>query len=380
MPAPAKRKPISVLTPELQVLEPESEIRNFAPGQRIFVAGEKGDGFYVVISGRVQITASTAGHDLLLATIGSGDFFGEMAVVDEGPRSASATAETATQTYFVKQHKLLALLQDQPQLGLRIIREFSNRIRKLNQKYVDEIIQAERLAVVGRFAATIVHDFKAPLAIIGLATDLACSRGTRFPIRRQARTMVSKQTERMTTMLQELIDFTRPGGNEPRLKPIKFAPYLNSLAEEVGNELAQRGVKLVVETPPPSVPVRIEPQRLSRLFYNLLSNAADEMKTGGEIVMRFKKSDGELKIEVQDNGRGIPPEIADSLFKPFATYGKPNGTGLGLTICRKIAEDHGGRIWVTSTPGKGATFSFTLPLAAARGRRPEGKPDRPFAA
>jgi signal transduction histidine kinase len=312
----------------------------------------------------------------MLATIGPGDFFGEMAVVDDGPRSATATAETATRTYFVKRQKLLDLIERRPQFGLRILREFSNRMRRLNQKYVDEILQAERLAVVGRFAATIVHDFKAPLAIIRLATDLACSRGTRFPVRRQARTMVSKQTERMITMLQELIDFTRPGGQEPQLRPIKFAPYLNSLAQEVGSELAQRGVRLVVETPPPSVPVRIETQRLSRLFYNLLSNAADEMKSGGQIVMRFKKSQGELQVEVQDNGRGIPPEIADSLFKPFVTFGKPNGTGLGLTICRKIAEDHGGRIWVTSTPGKGATFSFTLPLA----RRPNGKSASPFAA
>ena len=87
------------------------------------------------------------------------------------------------------------------------------------------------------------------------------------------------------------------------------------------------------------------------------------MKDGGNITLRFKKTGGELHVEVQDDGGGIPPEIADSLFKPFATFGKPHGTGLGLTICRRIAEDHGGRIWATSEPGKGATFSFTLPLA-----------------
>jgi signal transduction histidine kinase len=141
---------------------------------------------------------------------------------------------------------------------------------------------------------------------------------------------------------------------------------VNSLAQEVAPELAQRGVSLVVETPPPPVPVRIEPQRLARLFYNLLSNAADEMREGGKITLRFKKNDGELQIEVEDNGNGIPPEIADSLFKPFATHGKPRRTGLGLTICRTIAEDHGGRIWATSNPGRGATFAFTLPLAHPR--------------
>ena len=352
------------LSVELQALAPASKTCTFAPGQVIFSAGDGGDGCYLVVSGRVQISALVGpGESRVLATIGQGDFFGEMAVIDDAPRSASATAEVATKTMFIERQRLLDLLESDPRIALRIIREFSARMRKLNQKYVDEIMQAERLAIVGRFAATIVHDFKGPLAVIGLATDLACDRGTRWAQRRRLRSMVSKQTDRMKTMLQELIDFTRPGGQQPKLKPMRFAPYLNSLTEEVSPELAQRGVKLIIETPPPSVPVRIEPQRLSRLFYNLLTNAADEMKQGGTIVLRFKKTGDELQVEVQDEGHGIAPELADSLFKPFATHGKPHGTGLGLTICRKIAEDHGGRIWATSKPGQGATFAFTLPLA-----------------
>jgi signal transduction histidine kinase len=285
-----------------------------------------------------------------------------MAVVDDAPRSATATAEVLTKTLYVERDRLLELLERQPGLALRMIRAFSARMRNLNQKYVEEILQAERLAVIGRFATTIVHDFKTPLAVIGLATDLACSRGSRLAQRREMRTMVARQTERMKSMLQELIDYTRPGGRQPKLRAMKFAPYLNSFAEAASPELAQRGVKLVVETPP-RVPVRIEPERLSRLFYNLLSNAADEMKDGGKITLRFKRTGDELQVEVQDDGHGIAPELADSLFMPFATHGKPNGTGLGLTICRRIAEDHGGRIWATSVPGKGATFSFTLPLA-----------------
>ena len=358
------KKTAGVLHADLRALAPEGEPRAFAAGQVIFSAGEKGDGFYVVASGRVRISAVVGPQESrVLATIGEGDFFGEMAVVDDAPRSATATAEVQTKTFFVERQKLLNLLERQPKLALNIIREFSTRMRNLNQKFVEEIIQAERLAVIGRFATTIVHDFKAPLAIIGLATDLACSRGSRLARRRELRAMVAQQTERMKTMLQELIDFTRPGGQQPKLRAVTFARYLNSLVKGVRPELARRGVKLVVETPPPNVPVRIDRRRLSRLFHNLLSNAADEMPAGGKILLRGQKIGGELQVEVQDSGRGIAPEITESLFKPFATFGKPHGTGLGLTICRRIAEDHGGRIWVTSAPDQGATFTLALPLA-----------------
>ena len=363
--APPKPKTSAAgLNANLRALESGADIRVFAPNQVIFSAGDTGDGFYIVVSGRVRISAELGPKESrALATIGAGDFFGEMAVVDDAPRSATATAEVYTKTLFVERQRLLKLLEREPALALSIIREFSARMRNLNQKYVEEILQAERLAVVGRFATTIVHDFKTPLAVIGLATDLACARGSRWTQRRQLRAMVTKQTERMKTMLQELIDYTRPNGGRPKMRPMKFAPYLNSLAQEASPELAQRGVKLVLATPPPSVPVRIEPRRLSRLFYNLLSNAADEMKDGGKITLRFRKTGDELHVEVEDNGHGIAPELADSLFKPFATHGKPHGTGLGLTICRRIAEDHGGRIWATSVPGKGATFTVSLPLA-----------------
>ncbi len=360
--SPAKRF-VGILSDELHALEPDGEARQFPAGHVIFSAGDPGDGFYVVESGRVQIVANVAqGGQRVLATIGPGDFFGEMAVVDDAPRSASAVAELETRAFFLGRDKLLQLLGRRPELALNIIREFSIRMRALNNKYVDEIVQAERLAVIGRFAGTIVHDFKNPLTIIGLAAELACSDETTAPMRHKAQNKIAQQVDRMTNMLQELIEFTKPSGQKPLLRPIDFARYMNPLAEEIQQEIGERGVKLELATPPPNLAVRADPQRLSRLFYNLLNNAVDEMSDGGKIFLRFIATPEELRVEVEDTGKGIAPEIADSLFKPFATHGKAHGTGLGLTICKKIVEDHGGRIWATSVAGKGATFSFTLPL------------------
>jgi len=362
--SPAFRRFAGALSDELQALEGEGHVRCFPAGHVVFSSGDAGDGFYVVESGRVQISAVVGRNEpRVLATIGPGDFFGEMAVVDESPRSATATAEIDTKAYFLGRDKLLALLAKRPQFALNILREFSARMRSLNQKYVDEIVQAERLAIVGRFAGTIVHDFKNPLTIIGLAAEMACSDETSAPMRHKAQNKIARQVERMTNMLQELIDFTRPSGQQPVMRTVNFARYMNPLAEEVRQEVADRSVKLVLENAPPEIDVSIEPKRLSRLFYNLLNNAVDELPDGGKILMRFVVEKKALRVDVEDTGKGIAPEIAQSLFKPFATHGKPHGTGLGLTICKKIVEDHGGEIWATSEPGRGARFSFTLPLS-----------------
>lgn len=352
-----------LLSVELRALETEGNLRVFKPNEVIFSAGDSGDGFYVVESGRVQISVRLANNEpRMLASIGPGDFFGEMAVLDDAPRSATATAELETKALFLPRDKLLQLLERRPQLALNIIREFSIRMRALNQRYLDEILQAERLAAIGRFAGTIVHDFKNPLTVIGMAAELMADETMARPLRVKMQQRIARQVDRMTNMLQELIEFTRPSGQQPKLRPMNFAQFMQPLADELSQEMTERRVKLVVNTPPPSIEVNIEPQRLSRLFYNLLNNAVEEMPGGGTLFLHFTASDRELQIGVEDTGNGIAPEIAASLFRPFATHGKSHGTGLGLTICKKIVEDHGGKIWAESVQGRGATFYFTLPI------------------
>ena len=353
---------VGALNEELRTLGRTGHVRRFAAGEVIFKAGDAGDGLYIVETGRVLISVVVGNNQLrVIATIGAGDYFGEMAILDDAPRSATATAEVDTEMYFLTRGELLPLLEQRPQFALHLAREFSSRLRAFDQKYTVEISQAERLAVVGRFAGTIVHDFKNPLQVIGLAAELACSDHTAPPMRHMAQNRIARQVERMTNMLHELIEFTKPSGQRPQLQLVNFARYMNPLVEETRQEIAARGVKLELAGPPPEVDVRVQPQRLSRLFYNLLNNAVDEMPDGGTIHLRFVTEPRELRVEVEDTGRGIAPEIAASLFEPFATHGKAHGTGLGLTICKRIVEDHGGRIWAHSEPGKGATFCFTLP-------------------
>lgn len=364
MPSIPALSPAVALSLALQELGQADQRRNYGAGALIFSTGDPGDGLYVIESGQVQIVATIGSHAARpLATLGPGDFLGEMAVLDSAPRSATARAETATIALFVSRDDFLQLLDRRPTLAIDLIREFSRRMRALNQKYLDEIVQAEVLAAVGRFAGTIVHDFKTPLNTVILAAEMAAREKATADNRAEASRIITRQVTRMTNMLNEIIEVTRPTARPVEITCADFAAFVLPLIAELRPEVEARNSTLTAANPPPSVQVKFDPTRLSRLFFNLIGNAMDAMPDGGAITLRFATGEGVVRVAVTDSGRGIPPEIADKLFQPFATHGKAKGTGLGLAICKKIAESHGGSITAHNESNGGATFTFTLPLA-----------------
>lgn len=341
------------------------QLREFPTGATIFSAGDAGDGFYVIESGRVAIVGDkTSGANRPLAVIEQGDFFGEMAVLDEGVRSASAVAETPTRTRFLRRDEFLRLLQDRPEFALELFCAFSTRLRTLNQRYLEDMLHTERLATVGRLARATVHDFKNPLAVISLATEMIGQPGLSAEAVARAQKSILTQVSHMNSLLHELIDYTRTSKQAPIFGVLDFTTFLHGEIESLRGELQDRRVELVLEPEPPRVRVRGDALRLSRLLRNLAGNARDAIgPAGGTITVRVVANAAEVVTHVDDSGPGIAPEITPRLFEPFATYGKEHGTGLGLSICKRIVEDHGGRIWASAPSSGGASFSFALPLA-----------------
>ena len=339
--------------------------RAFAAGEFLFAAGDEPAGMFIIDAGRVEVlTSGDGGEPRVLAALGPNDTVGEMAVLDDVPRSASARAAEATATRFLSRRELLYLLERRPAIALGFIREFIHRMRAINRRYFEEVVQAERLATVGRFTRTIVHDFKNPLATIRWTSELAVADGTPPAARQTAHERVLRQVERMQTMLHELIEFTRPGGQKPDLRAGDLAGFLRRFVAETAPELAARRVALTLEAAPEAAPARMDAQRLSRLLHNLCNNAVDAMPQGGAIRLRLSLAGTRAEVELEDTGPGIPAAVAERLFTPFATHGKAGGTGLGLSICRRIAEDHGGTIVAApGEPGRGARFVLALPLA-----------------
>lgn len=353
---------------EVQNLQNVVKVQSFPEGSLIFTEGDTGDGLYVVRTGCVQICAFVNDKERrTLTDVNPGDFFGEMAVVDNEPRSATAVAKKNTEVYFVPRELMLGMLEHSPTLAVNLMREFSLRLREFNRQYIREVLESERLALVGRFARSIVHDFKNPLNVVGIAADLAAMEKATVETRQMARDRIRRQIDRLTAMINELLEFTRGSENPSVLVKTSYRDFVFRLIDEVRSEMGDATVSLVCENDPPEIPLLIDPGRLNHLFINLITNASDAMPNGGKITFRFAATDKEVITEIADAGHGIAPEIFPRLFEAFATYGKSQGTGLGLSICKRIIEDHQGRIEGRNAPAGGAVFKFTLPIPNATG-------------
>jgi signal transduction histidine kinase len=292
-----------------------------------------------------------------------GEIFGEMAVLENKPRSASAVAAAAdTTVFFIPRDAMLRLVEISPQLSLELLREISHRLREFNRQYIQEVLQTERLALVGRFARSIVHDLKNPLNIISITAEMAGMEKSTPELRRLSKLRIMKQVDRISELVNEILEFTQGSQVTFVPAPMDYSVFVQQLIDEIRPEIDLKSATIEFENQPPSVKMLLNPKRLRRVFYNLMHNATDAMTGDGKIILRFSIKDNEVVTEIEDTGPGIAPEIADRLFDAFATFGKAHGTGLGLSICKKIVEDHHGRIFARNEPGRGAVFFFTLPI------------------
>jgi signal transduction histidine kinase len=350
---------------EMAALKRAVRLNTFSGGTEIFKEGDAGDALYVVAAGRVQISAVMGdGERQVLSRVPPGEMFGELAIIDNQPRSATAVAELDTTLHVVPREQMLSMLTSSPQCSFNMMREITQRLREFNRQYIRQVVQAERMAVVGRFASSIVHDLKNPLTIISIAADMACEARSTHESRQVAQTRIRKQVDRISNMVSDILDFTRGGGAPPEVAVTEYAEFVQPVIEDITREIAPKGVTVEFATPVPSVKVPINP-RLSRVFYNLMFNAVDEMPEGGKIKLHFRTAGDELITEIEDTGDGIAPQILDKLFEAFETFGKPRGTGLGLSIAKRIVEEHRGRIYARNVPNGGALFGFTLPLQSS---------------
>jgi signal transduction histidine kinase len=349
---------------EFQALRAFTREIHFVAGTEIFREGQLGDGLYVIKDGLVEISSMVTSETRCIFTqFGAGEIFGEMAVIEALPRSATAVALKDTDVHFMPRLEMLQLLKRAPQLSFNVLQEISRRLREFDQFHLREAVQAERLSLLGTFARSIVHDLKTPLTVIGLSSEVGCGPNATPEKRAESRLRIRRQVLRINDLVGDILEFTRNNRSEIALLPAHYPDFITELLAELQIEADPKSIQLERKSEPPPVKIPLDTRRMRRVFFNLVHNAFDVMPEGGKILLDFRINGHELITEIEDTGPGIAQEVADKLFQPFVTFGKEQGTGLGLSICKKTIEDHRGRIWTRGEPGRGAIFCISLPLA-----------------
>lgn len=220
-------------------------------------------------------------------------------------------------------------------------------------------LKAERLAIVGQMASSIIHDIRSPLSIIRGYAELAVAGSVTTEKRQRFANTIAGEVHRLHTMARELQEFSE---ETPHIHPVStpIGPFFQEIFAALDKNFTDRGIQIVHHLQY-SERVTLDPERMRRVVLNIATNAADAMPDGGTFMVTSVRDGDHVLIALQDTGGGIPEEIRDRLFEPFVTAGKKHGTGLGLAIVKRVVEDHGGAIAVNTSP-TGTTFTIRLPL------------------
>ncbi|MEB3299863.1 MAG: HAMP domain-containing sensor histidine kinase [Candidatus Sericytochromatia bacterium] len=218
-----------------------------------------------------------------------------------------------------------------------------------------------------QFISSVSHELRTPLTtIMGFAELL--TDGLAGPLAPEAKDFVQeirRAGERITHLVDELLDDARVQAGTFQIHPEPIAPVarIQALAGSLDPQLLAKGLKLDLDLSPACPNITADPRRVDQVLLNLLSNAIRHSPPGGRISVKARPCVPGLRVEVTDQGPGIAPQDQNLLFQRYRQIGgrSTGGTGLGLAIARAIVQAHGGEIGVSSAPGHGATFWFTLP-------------------
>ena len=354
----------------------------YQPGTIIFEEGSQADRFYIVAEGAVEVWKDyTLPEKDLLAVHEPGHLFGEMALIDELPRSATVLAKQPTRLFYIDREDFQSIIQDNSEIAISILKSVTDMVRSSNEYFVEnlrdrarelektnlalqeaqeELLRRDRLSTLGKFSSLILHDIRNPLSIVrSMAEMLLLNSKDAAKVEKNARKIIS-EADRLNQIASELLDYSR-GEIRLNMAIVDLKAFFNRLLETVEEKFQARDIDVVTDIEL-SAPIIMDEQRMFRVFYNLADNARKAMPRGGKFTIRAFQADQTVRVEVSDTGVGMDPSVQKKIFDPFFSHSDEGGTGLGMSIVKSVIEAHNGTLFVSSKPKGGTTFRVTLPL------------------
>jgi len=222
------------------------------------------------------------------------------------------------------------------------------------------------------FIAAASHELRTPLTSVQMGIHLLLEGAPESLDERQRDILqvCREDTARLDRLMRELLDLSKieSGAVTPQLAPMRPAKLVSEAVDPLRLQVEAKGIRLEVDAPPDLPQVAVDRGQIERVIANLVTNAMRATPEGGTINVAAVRRGDEVAVSVTDTGSGIPREYLATVFEPFVQvpHASAGGPGLGLAISRRIVEGHGGRLSVQSEPGRGSTFTFTVPIAGDR--------------
>jgi two-component system sensor kinase FixL len=231
----------------------------------------------------------------------------------------------------------------------------------------DMVLQSAKLASVGETAANIAHELRSPLAAVRMKAEMlqhGLIKPDQLPNRMKE---IVQIVDKANSILQHIRDFSRMAESESA-QPCYFRQILSDVLLIAGSSLSKLGVQIHMEVDPNLPPILGNPIKLEQVFLNLINNARDAMEESEPKILHIsgEVAEGVVQIRLQDSGSGMTPEVRDKLFQSFfTTKAKGKGTGLGMSLVKRIVHEHYGHIDVDSALGEGTTFTLSFPARSS---------------
>ncbi|MCK5357018.1 MAG: hypothetical protein KAJ48_01370, partial [Elusimicrobiales bacterium] len=247
----------------------------------------------------------------------------------------------------------------------RLNRSLENRVEARTRELKsaqDELIKKERLAAIGQMASVVGHEIRNPLAVINNSTYFIKTKlshaGDVEPKISKHLSIIESEIKQANGIINEILGFARTKDLNPRVQPLHS--YLEDL---IMSFPFPKHIEFVKEFTTENPIVNVDTDELTQAIRNLMNNGIEVMPEKGTLTMRTVIEDNFVRIDIQDEGSGIPKDVLEKIFAPFFTT-KARGTGLGLAVVKKVIDRHNGKVDAWSEVGKGTCFKLFLPLSA----------------
>jgi len=240
-----------------------------------------------------------------------------------------------------------------------IFRIPQEQLIKRMERLEEQALQAEKFKAVSTLAAGMAHEIKNPLTTLKTFTEFIPEKQHDPAFLQRLHEVYTTEINRIQNIVKDLLEFSKP--RPPELKPVDIGPLIVSTANLLSGDLLRRRVQWTIDCQHNGSILQADAGQLRQVLINLIQNAADAMPSGGKLKIATQAINNHLELTVSDTGSGISPALLPKIFDPFVTT-KADGNGLGLAVVYSIIQTHRGSIRANSQPGRGTTFTVSLPL------------------